>query len=75
MDEDKKKLLNICIAELREFCRAHNDCGECALLDVACDGDSADNLFPALWKNVVQVIVNEKDQTKAKNVCGQAYDC
>ena len=53
MDEEKKKLLNICICTLRDFCKAHNHCGECPLLDVACDGDNYRNFFPALWKNIV----------------------
>lgn len=31
MDEEKKKLLNICICTLRDFCKEQDDCKECPI--------------------------------------------
>lgn len=54
MDEDKKKLLNICIAVLREHCRGHEGpCRYCVLFDNVCGGKNKDAYqYPCNWDSI-----------------------
>lgn len=54
MDENKKKLLNMSISVIKDFCKSHEGpCRYCVFFDNICGGQDKDAYkYPCDWENI-----------------------
>ena len=54
MDENKKKLLNMSISVIKDFCKSHEGpCRYCVFFDNICGGQNKDAYkYPCDWENI-----------------------